>query len=345
MTPPQDRHGAPAAWLRTLPKVELHVHLEGSVHAETAVRLAERHGEDPEEVLVLADGDYPRRYRDFDHFVATFNATARQLRDPADLRTAARDFARHQADQHVLYTEATFTALTHVRNGMDPAAMWAAVAEGVADVADTRVRLIVDVVREEGPEHAARTIELVRRAPDGLVAGLGLAGVEGSVPERAFRELRTAADDLGLGLAVHAGEAGGPENVRAALDELAADRIGHGIAATRDDDVLAALAASGVPAEVCPSSNVSLGVVETLADHPLPAMVAAGVAVVIGSDDPPFFGTTLTDELGHAARLLDLDRSGVLELQRRAARAAFLPADERAALVAAIDAGEPDRDT
>ncbi|MBW3619879.1 MAG: adenosine deaminase [Actinobacteria bacterium] len=330
--------------LASLPKVELHVHLEGSIRAGTAIELAERHGEDPQAVLVLEDGRYPRRFRSFLHFVDTYLATSRQLRDPADLRTAAADFARAQAAQHVRYTEATFTAVTHVRNGMEPRAMWEAVSEGFASVAETEVRLIVDAVRNLGREHAEETVALVEDAlADGApIAGLGLAGIEGSAPETELTVLRSAADRLGLGLAVHAGETGSADDVRRALDVLGADRIGHGIAVVGDPALVERLVREGVPLEVCPSSNVSLGIVEDLEEHPFARMWHAGLAVTVNSDDPPFFSTTLTDELGHAARLAGLGRPDVAELQRRAARAAFLSPDRRDALLGEIDAWEQD---
>lgn len=323
--------------LASLPKIELHVHLEGSIRVETAIRLAEGHGERPEEALVLDGSGYPAPFRDFEHFVETYVATSKQVRTPDDLRRVAADFAREQARQRVLYTEATFTAHTLVTHGWEPTAMWQAIVEGLAEVPDTDVRLIVDVPRDAGVAAAERTVELVEAA-EAPICGLGLSGIESSVPEGEFRVLRDAADRLGLGLAVHAGETGTPDNVRAALDDLGADRIGHGIAAAGDEALLARLAADAVPVEVCPSSNVTLGIVADLDAHPLPRMVRAGVDVVIGSDDPPFFGTTLTAELGHATRLLGLDRAGLAALQKRAARAAFASDAQRERLEAAIDA-------
>jgi aminodeoxyfutalosine deaminase len=329
--------GIPGRDLTTLPKVELHVHLEGSVSAATAADLAQRHGEDPAVVLGLQDGDYPRRYRDFQHFVDTFLATSRQLRTPDDLAAVAAAFARSQAAQGVRYTEVTVTALTLVNRGMEPAGMWAALRDGLGDAADTRIGIIVDSVRELGPQAARRTVSLVEDA-DAPIVGLGLTGVEGSVPEGDFVHLRQAADRLGLGLSVHAGETGTADNVRAAVDDLGADRIGHGIAAVDDPELLARLARDRVPFEVCPSSNVSLGVVADLEEHPLPTLWAAGAAVTIGSDDPPFFSTTLVDELAHATRLLGLTRRELAEMQRRAARAAFAPREVRDDLLARIDA-------
>ncbi len=164
---------------------------------------------------------------------------------------------------------------------------------------------------------------------DAPIVGLGLSGIEGSVPEGEFRVLREAADMLGLGLAAHAGETGGPERVWAALDDLGTDRIGHGVASARDSALVERLAQDGIPVEVCPSSNVSLGIFESLEDHPFPDLWRAGVNVTINSDDPPFFTTTLAQELSRAAHLAGLTRDDLLELQRRAARAAFSPHDER----------------
>jgi aminodeoxyfutalosine deaminase len=344
----------PETELATLPKVELHVHLEGSIAAETAAALARRHGEDPEAVLeVERVGDrpggadatdpgsgwrYPQRFRDFLHFVDTFLATTRQVRSPEDLTTVATAFARGQAAQGVLYTETTFTALTLVDNGMDPAAMWSALVQGFAAVPETEVALIVDCVRNLGVEASRRTVELVAAALEQApIVGLGLTGVEGSVPEADFRHLRTAADDLGLGLAVHAGETGTPDSVRAALDELGADRIGHGIASVQDPELVTRLVRDRVPLEVCPSSNVTLSIVEEIDGHPLRELWDAGVEVTVNSDDPPFFATTLTGELAHARRLLGLGRDGLAELQRRAARASFAPPERRATLLEAIE--------
>jgi len=309
------------------PKIEIHVHLEGSIAADTATDLARRHGFDPPEVIPLVDGRYPRRFADFQEFIDIYLAVSAQIRDPEDLRIIAEAFAHAQAKQNIIYTETTFTAITHVRNSMDPDEMWGAVREGL-EAGGGNVGLIVDTPRDNGVVAANRTVEMVEAA-DAPIVGLGLSGIEGSVPEGEFRVLREAADKLGLGLAAHAGETGGPERVWAALDDLGADRIGHGVACARDAALVDRLARDGIPVEVCPSSNVSLGIFESLDDHPFPELWRAGVNVTINSDDPPFFSTTLASELGHAARIAELTGDDLLELQRRAARAAFVPPDER----------------
>jgi aminodeoxyfutalosine deaminase len=334
---PRARHAGDD--LATLPKVELHVHLEGSVDAATAVELAEGHGEDVTTVLELEDGGYPRRFRDFDHFVATFLATSGLVRTPDDLATVAAAFARGQAAQRVRWTEATFTALTLARQGMEPRAMFRALTDGFAEAPDVRIGVIVDSIRNLGVDASHETLRLVEEFGDEApIVGLGLTGIEGSVPERDFLHLREAATRLGLGLAVQAGETGPPEAVRAALDDLGADRIGHGIATVRDRDLLERVVRDQVPLEVCPSSNVTLSIVDRLDDHPLVELWEAGANVTINSDDPPFFGTTLTDELDHARRLCALERKELAELQRRAARASFAPPKVTRDVLARIDA-------
>jgi len=326
--------------LATLPKVELHVHLEGTVSAATARALAVAHGEDPATALVL-DGDaYPHPFRDFDHFVAAFLATSAQVRDPADLTTVTAAFVRGQAAQTVRWTEATFTAVTMALRGWEPGPMWEALAAGLATAPEAPVGLILDTPRDLGADASHRTVAL---AADALAAGLpvvalGLTGVEGAVHEREFTHLRADADALGVGLVVHAGETGGAERVAAALDLLRADRIGHGIATVQDPTLLARVAAAGTVLEVCPSSNVTLGLVRDLDAHPIVALRSAGVAVVVGSDDPPFFGTTLSAELAHVGRLLDLDPAGHAALQRRALDASFAPAATRTRIAAELSA-------
>lgn len=309
------------------PKIELHVHLEGSVAADTAAELARRHGRDPAAVLPLVDGRYPKRFRDFQEFIDIYLAVSAQIREPGDLQIIAEAFAQAQAKQNIVYTEVTFTAITHVRHGMDPSEMWGAVSEGL-EAGGGNVSLIVDTPRDNGVDAARRTVEMVEDA-DAPIVGLGLTGIEGSAPEGDFRLLREAADELGLGLAVHAGETGGPERIWAALDDLGADRIGHGVASVRDTALVERLTRDNIPVEVCPSSNVSLGIFESLDAHPFPELWRAGVKVTVNSDDPPFFSTTLARELGHVARLADLTREDILELQRRAAGAAFAERDER----------------
>ena len=332
-----------AARIASLPKVELHVHLEGTISAVTAAGLAHSRGEDPHSVLILDEttGElrYPRPFRDFMHFVDTFLASSAQIRVPADLVTVAAAFAHGQAEQGVRWSETTFTAVTMERRGWDAEAMWSALAEGFASEPSTAIGLILDTPRDLGVDAARRCVGLATSA---LAAGvpvvaLGLTGIEGSVPIGEFMLLRDAADELGIGLVAHAGEMGGPNDVAEAIDVLGSDRIGHGIAAVHDPQLLARVAAEGIVFEICPSSNVTLGIVASLEEHPIRRLRDAGVAITVNSDDPPFFSTSLSQELAHAVRLLDLDEPRLAALQRRAIDASFAPDALRAEVHAAVD--------
>ncbi len=332
-----------------MPKVELHVHLGGTIDEATAIELAARHGGDPAHDLHLVHGRYPSAYRGFEPFLAAYLASNAFVRTPDDLFLVASRFAAGQAAQGIAWSEVIFTALIYVRNGMDPGAMWDALRSGLADAGpDTRIGIVVDAIRDLGWPEARATLDLVAGA-DAPIVGVGLTGIEESASTGEFVELRAESRRMGLGLEVHAGEMGPPSSVVESLDILEADRIGHGVAASRDADLVARLVRDGVPLDVCPSSNVAIGLYPSLEAHPVRALWRAGVNVTISSDDPPFFATTLVDELRHVARVAGLDTGQLVDLQRRAARAAFLPAEDRQALVDRIDAaaegGEPSAPT
>ena len=321
-----------------IPKAELHVHLNGSITEGTASELARRHGADPREALRLVDGRYPGVYPDFGGFLDAYLAANAFVRTPDDLELVAADFARAQAAQRIVYSEAIFTAMIYIRNGMEPAAMWRALRNGLtAGGPETRIALVVDAIRDFGPAEAEATIRLVEDA-DAPIVGLCLTGVDSSEPIEAFGILREASTRLGMGLEVHAGEMGPPSGIVDAIDVLHADRIGHGVAAIRDPRLLERLVREGVALDVCPSSNVRIGLYPSLEAHPVVPFWRAGVNMTISSDDPPFFHTTLTDELRHVVRLAGLARGDLAELQRRAVRNSFAAADVKLGLLAEVDA-------
>jgi aminodeoxyfutalosine deaminase len=199
------------------------------------------------------------------------------------------------------------------------------------------LRWIFDIPGEEGLPSAEATLDVATRLrPDGLVA-FGLGGPEIGVPRPQFQPYFDAARAAGLHCVPHAGETTGPQTVWDALRLLGAERIGHGTSAVQDPALLEHLAGTGIPLEVCPTSNVATRAVPSLDEHPLPAMVAAGVQVTINSDDPPMFGTDLNTEYGVAARLLTLDEQGVADLARAAVRHSFAEEPVKAALLAEID--------
>ena len=322
----------------SIPKVELHIHLNGSITEATASTLARRHGADPAEDLILVDGRYPGSYPDFRGFLDAYLAANQFVRTADDLEFVAAEFARGQAAQNIVYSEAIFTAMIFERNGMPAAPMWAALRRGLAAAGpETRVGIVVDAIRDFGAAEADATLALVEAA-DAPIVGLGLTGIEGTMPVPDFLPYRAAARRLGLGFEVHAGEMGPPSSIVDSLDILEADRIGHGVTAIRDPELIARLVRDQVVLDVCPSSNVAIGAFPSLEEHPIGAFWRAGVNMTISSDDPPFFRTTLTDELRHVVRVCGLTRDDLVELQRRAARASFATPAVKADLLAKIDA-------
>jgi aminodeoxyfutalosine deaminase len=322
----------------SIPKVELHVHLNGSISEATAIQLARRHGADPEAALGLVDGRYPGTYPNFQGFLDAYMAANQFVRTPDDLELVAAEFARGQAAQNIVYSEAIFTAMIFIRNGMEPGAMWAALRRGLAAAGSgTRINLVVDAIRDFGAPEAEATLRLVEEA-EAPIVGLCLTGIEGTMPVADYLPFRAAARRLGLGFEVHAGEMGPPSSIVESLDVLEADRIGHGVAALRDPLLVERLVREGVVLDVCPSSNVRIGEFPSLEAHPMVPFWEAGVNMTISSDDPPFFATTLTDELRHLVRLAGLTRDDLATLQRRAAAAAFCDPSTRRDLRARIDA-------
>lgn len=323
-----------------LPKAELHVHHVGAASPRIVARLAERHaGATP----VPADPDVLAEYfafRDFAHFVEIYLSIVDLIRDPEDVRLLTYEVARDLARQQVRYAEVTVTPYSHVSRGI-PAA---AVCEAIEDARVTAerdlgivLRWCFDIPGEAGLPAAKETLRIaLEQRPDGLVS-FGLGGPEIGVPRPPFKPFFDAARAAGLHSVPHAGETTGPETVWDAIRDLGAERIGHGTSAMRDPQLVAYLAEHRIPLEVCPTSNVRTRAVADLAAHPLPAMIDAGMVVTINSDDPPMFGTTLSQEYAIVAEMLGLDASGVADLARTAVAVSFLDDGSKAGLLVEID--------
>jgi aminodeoxyfutalosine deaminase len=327
-----------AAFVAALPKAELHVHHVGSASPRIVSELAERHPgtvpSDPDELR----GFY--RFRDFAHFIEVYLAVVDLVRTPEDVRLLTYEVARDMAAQNIRYAELTCTPYTNVLAGIPIEAFVEAVEDArVAAERDHGVRLrwIWDVPGEFGVPAADATVRYLDVAPTTLI-GFGLGGPEIGVPRPQFAPHFAQARALGLHSVPHAGETTGPETIRSALDDLGAERIGHGTSAVTDEALLARLAESRVPLEVCPTSNIATRAVARLEEHPIKAMYDAGVIVTVNSDDPPMFGTTLNREYEIAAELLGLDESGITALARNAVHASFMGDDEKRELLAEIDA-------
>ena len=285
-------------FVRRMPKVELHVHLEGTMQPATLLALARRHGVE----LPARDEAGLRewfRFRDFDHFVTIYLTCSSCVQQPEDFQRLVRDFMAEQQRQNVLWSEVHFTIATHVLNGRNGGeirqALWEAIREGEPGHG-IGVRLIPDMVRDVGPKAAEITLGWALEGRHQGVVALGLTGREALYGNDPFRAHFRDAEAEGLHRVAHAGEHAGPVSVRSALEVCHPERIGHGVRAIEDPELVAELAERRMPLEVCPTSNVCLGVAPSIEEHPFDRLRSAGVAVSVNSDDPPMFGTTLTDE-------------------------------------------------
>ncbi|MDR3701449.1 MAG: adenosine deaminase [Candidatus Sulfopaludibacter sp.] len=281
-----------ADFLVEMPKAELHLHLEGSVEPETLHEL------DPMTPVEEFRAFY--QYADFEAFLKAFGAIGKRLRTPADYALITQRLLDRLAAQNVQYAEITLAAGVVLWKGQEFAPIFEAVREA-AEGSPVRVRWILDAVRQFGVEAAQQVAQwAAERREDGVVA-IGIGGSEERGPAAWFTDVYAFARSEGLRLVAHAGETMGPDSVWAAL-ALGAERIGHGIAAVRDEALMRHLRERNIPLEICITSNLVTGVVAGLEEHPVRRLYDAGVPIVLNTDDPAMFGCTLTGEFELAAR-------------------------------------------
>jgi len=315
-------------------KAELHVHLEGTIGPALARSLAARNGVALDGALLSGGERY--RWAGFQGFLRCYDAVAATVASGRDYAEVTRAYLVGLAADGCVYAELTVSPGHAERAGVGWREHFDGVAAGVAaarEATDIEARLIVTALRHEPPEEAEALVRRLEREPRPLVTGFGLAGNETARPAGDFLGAFERARSLGLGLTVHAGELAGPESVRDAL-RLPVTRIGHGVRAVEDAAVVAELAERGIVLEVCPSSNVALGVAPSWEAHPLRPLHDAGVRVTLGSDDPPHFGTTLGDEYRRARDRLGFGPDELRAMTRTALEAAFVDEPTRAALLA-----------
>jgi aminodeoxyfutalosine deaminase len=300
---------------RTLPKAELHLHLEGSIEPETLREL------DPATPVEEFRALY--RYADFDAFLKAFGAVGKRLRTPEDYALVTRRLLERLESQNVRYAEIIVAAGVVLWKRQEFAPIYDAIHEA-ARGSSVEVHWILDAVRQFGVEHVQQVAELAaERVNDGVVA-FGIGGSEERGPAAWFHEPFAFAKSAGLHLTAHAGETIGPESIRAALD-LGAERIGHGIAAAQDPDLMYELRDRDVPLEICITSNLVTGVVKRIEDHPVRRLFDAGVPITLNTDDPAMFGCTLAGEYALAASAFGFSETELRGIAENGFRYAFGP--------------------
>jgi adenosine deaminase len=316
-----------------VPKAELHVHIEGAATPDLVRRIAARNGLDVPAGVFTEDGRF--RWRDFLDFLDTYDAATSVIRTGQDYRDIVYEYLVGSAAEGAIYVELTASADHAAGVGLSDEEHLAGLAQGIDDArAETGIeaRIVMSCVRHRGTERAREVARRTVEAPHPYVTGFGMGGDEAGFPPGDFADAFAIAREAGLGLTVHAGEWGGPESVRGGL-ALGVSRIGHGVRASEDPELVRELADGGTVLEVCPTSNVVLGLYPSYEEHPLPALRAAGVAVTLGSDDPPYWDASIGGEYAVAAERMGFDDDALRDVTRTALRAAFVEEDVRLRLL------------
>ena len=326
----------PSAFILALPKAELHLHLEGAVQPATLVELSRRHDAAP---LTLEQVDQLYRYQDFTGFMMAFKAVAERLQSPEDYELITYEMMRGLAAEGVLHAEAYLSAgILHWRKQEFGPYLEACERGRVRGEKDFGVSLLwlIDAVRHFGPERVQKVFEDAAQYKSASVVGVGIGGDERQAAPELFREQYAFARKQGLRLTCHAGETTGPESVWGAMN-LGSERIGHGLTAWQDRELMAVLVERQVPIEICVTSNLRTGCCASLEQHPLKAYFELGVMVTLNSDDPPMFRTSLAREYALAQAAYELTDEHLRELARNSFEASFLPADKKLEFLARID--------
>jgi adenosine deaminase len=311
-----------------IPKAELHVHVEGTMGPELARRIAQRNRRFLPSGIARGDS---WQWKDFLSFLEVYDRAASVIRTAQDYRDIVYEYLVACAAEGAIYVELTASADHAAEVGLSDAEHLAGLAQGIDDArgeTGIEARIVMSCVRHFGPE---RAIEVAQRTVDDLhpyVTGFGMGGDEAGYPPQLFRRAFEIAAEAGLGITCHAGEWGGPESVRAALELPNLTRIGHGVRSIEDPALVREIADRGIVLEVCLTSNVVLGLYADYGSHPLRQLVAAGVRTTLGSDDPPYWHASIGREY-EVAQEMGLDPH---QFTQFAIESAFLPAAERAAL-------------
>jgi len=321
------------ARISSLPKAELHLHLEGSIQPLTVSALTARHG------VAMTEEEVRHRYayRDFPEFIEAFKWVTSFLRDPEDYALIARDLTEYLLTQRVVYTEVTLSIGVMLLRKQHPEANFEALIRATQpyESRGLRFRWVFDAARQFGVDAAMEVVEAARRCGSKSIVAFGIGGDELSIPTEDFRPVYDRAGQIGLHRLMHAGEVGGPEKIRESIELLGVERIGHGSAAIHDPELMNMLAERKIPLEVCPGSNIKTAALAkqlrrdnaSIEEHPLPKLLRHGIPIVLSTDDPAMFHTTLEQEYDNAARM-GLREHELARIVEMGFEHAFLPLTE-----------------
>lgn len=323
-------------FIANIPKVELHVHLEGAMRAETLQKLARKNHIDLP-VRTLDEIKHWTVFTGFPDFNEKYILISRSIQTEQDIYDVAREFLEGQAAQNIRYSEVTYTAYTHCKQaGLPISDQMDALQEAIRwgeRALHTRMQMILDIARETSPEEGVLVAEAAVRNREKGVIALGLGGNEVGNPPSKFRKAFSVAREAGLPCVLHAGETAGPASIWEALETGHSLRIGHGVRCLEDPALVKELRERQIPLEVCPTSNIRLGIVRDWKSHPLPRLIQEGLYVTVNSDDPALFSTCLNEEYRKIMQELECTEQEVRRLVKNGIQASFLSEEEKTGLV------------
>jgi adenosine deaminase len=311
-----------------IPKVELHLHLEGAIPLEALWTLCQKYGSDPA-IPNIAALEQRFAYKDFPHFIETWVWKNQFLREYEDFTFIAEQVARDLARQNIIYAEAFYSPGGFNEDGLTTQELTVAIRRGLDRVPEIEIALITDLIRDLGPEYAAITLHDVNEVRDLGVIGIGIGGSEQKYPPEPFAAVYEQAQQMGFHTGAHAGEAAGAASIWGAIHSLRVERIGHGTRAEEDPALLDFLAENQIPLEMCPISNLRTGVVNAIDQHPIRRYFERGILVTVSSDDPKMFGNSLAQEYATLESELGFSPAEIHQLIENAVQASWLPADRK----------------
>jgi aminodeoxyfutalosine deaminase len=326
----------PSNFIRSLPKAELHLHLEGAIQPSTLLQLRKAHGQH----ATAAEAEKLYRYGDFTAFLMAFKAVTEDLESPEDYELITYELMQQLKAENILHAEvyvAVGVCLWRKQN-------FEAIFEGLERGRQKGERefgvsllWIFDAVRQFGPQAAGEVFEYAMRFRNQHVVGIGIGGDEQKAPPELFREAYDHAAENGLRLTAHAGETGGAESIWGALN-IRAERIGHGLTAAQDPELIEELAIRQIPVEICLTSNLSTGCCRAIAEHPIRNYFDRGIMITLNTDDPAMFHTSLNREFQLAKDNFGFSDEHLRELARNSFEASFLAAEKKLAFLNLFDA-------
>jgi len=316
---------------KLMPKIELHLHLEGAIPYDALLELIQKYGGHKE---IKSAKDIAKKFifKNFDHFIELWVWKNQFLLEYEDFKFIAKNVALDLKNQNVKYAEIFISPADYRRHGLSSQLIIKAAAEGFKEAHGIKISIIADMVRDKGPDEALRTLHEVEEVREHKVIGIGLGGSEHKYPPELFAKLYEKARGMNFKTTVHSGEVCGAESVEKAINILRPDRIGHCLGAAENADLLSRIAKANIAVELCPISNIKTGALTAEKTYPLHKFIEAGVKFSINTDDPKMFGNSLADEYYLIDKKLGFEKRAITDFVINSISCAWISDKEKTAM-------------